>query len=146
MAIPNFEDNGDLPSGEHFATLPEIEDRFGKLNECREKLMAGLKAAAINLQKAGVRKAWIDGSFVTDKKEPSDIDGCWEYNESVNLDILDPVFTAESTKPMKHKYGLDFYIANFIEAGSGVPFPVFFQRNRDGIAKGIVVLELGEVV
>lgn len=45
---------------------------------------------------------------------------------------------------MKNKYGLDFFIANIIEAGSGLPFPKFFQVNREGEPKGILVVTLGE--
>ncbi|CAM2762771.1 hypothetical protein [Legionella worsleiensis] len=45
---------------------------------------------------------------------------------------------------MKRKYGLDFFVSNWIEMTSGFPFPRFFQVNRDGNAKGIVVLKLGD--
>lgn len=44
---------------------------------------------------------------------------------------------------MKDKYGLDFFIANIIEMGSGLPFPQFFQVNRDGDPKGIIVVRFG---
>jgi len=60
----------------------------------------------------------------------------------VNTKILDPVFL-RTRKAMKAKYGLDFFIANIIEAGSGLPFPKFFQVNRNGDPKGIIVLPLG---
>jgi len=33
-----------------------------------------------NLSSAGVRRIWINGSFITDKDEPEDVDGCWEYD------------------------------------------------------------------
>lgn len=41
------------------------------------------------------------------------------------------------------KYGLDFFIADIVEAGSGLPFPKFFQTNRNGDSKGIIVIKLG---
>ena len=34
-------------------------------------------------------------------------------------------------------------IANIIEMGSGLPFPQFFQVNRNGDPKGIIVVKLG---
>ena len=40
-------------------------------------LFSGLMKALINLAEAGVKKVYIDGSFVTDKDYPKDIDGCW---------------------------------------------------------------------
>ena len=44
---------------------------------------------------------------------------------------------------MKGKYGLDFFIANIIEMGCGLAFPRFFQVNRDGDPKRIIVVKLG---
>lgn len=143
MAIPKFKKNGELPPGEHYSTMDEIERVLGISSERRKMLMKGLKLAADNFISAGVRKIWIDGSFVTDKKEPSDIDGCWEYTNDVDLDVLDPVFFSNGTSEMKKKYGLEFFVSNWIEGGSGLPFPFFFQVNRDGDSKGIVVVDLG---
>ena len=103
--------------------------------------MSLLYLAAENLQLSGVRTIWINGRFVTNKDEPNDIDGCWEYNEGVDLEVLDPVFLGDRAG-IKTKYGLDFFIANCIEIGSGLPFPKFFQKNRSGESKGILVLNL----
>ena len=140
--IPKLNNNGELPEGEHLASLDEIEDVYGLANDCRKKLMAGLREAAINYSNAGVTRLWINGSFIADKKEPSDIDGCWEYNNNVHTDSLEKhcLFGGPKTKEI---YGLDFYIANITELGSGLPFPQFFQKNREGNSKGIIVVELG---
>ena len=45
---------------------------------------------------------------------------------------------------MKKRYGLDFFISNVIEGGSGLPFSKFFQVNRGGDPKGILVIKLGD--
>ncbi|MFV1985500.1 MAG: hypothetical protein ACC657_18270 [Thiohalomonadales bacterium] len=66
-----------------------------------------------NFELSGVRKIWIDGSFITDKKEPNDIDDCWEFTPVVEVEKIDPVFLSSRDK-MKNKYGLDFFIANII--------------------------------
>jgi hypothetical protein len=142
MPIPELV-NGELPVGIHSATLIEIEVVFGSANRQRAELMNGLKRAARNLKTGGVNKIYIDGSFTTSKEEPRDIDGCWEAN-GADPQIVDPVFWKHSSaeefhevnRPaMKARYGLDFFQA------SGV-FPKFFQTNRDGGPKGIVVIEL----
>lgn len=144
MGIPKLQINGELPAGEHRASVDEIEKIYGSSSERRKQLMRGLKQAIANFESAGVKTIWINGSFVTEKNELSDIDGCWAYNDEVNLDVLDPVFVSDrGTKEMKSKYGLDFFVSNWIEMTSGLPFPRFFQVNRDGDAKGIIVLELG---
>jgi len=143
MTIPKLQDNSELPEGEHLASLDEIEAVYGSFTGRRKELMKGLRDASTNLEAAGVRTIWINGSFVTDKKEPNDIDGCWEYTQQVDISILDPVFLGNRGE-MKRKYGLDFFIANIIEADTGLPFPKFFQKNRDGDPKGIIVVKLGE--
>lgn len=142
MSIPAFKKNGELPVGEHQASLSEIENRFGKSTEKRKNLMKKLKSAAKNLKSAGVKRIWIDGSFVTDKPEPSDIDGCWD-TAAVDPKKLDPVFL-KSRVAIKQKYDLDFFMSHIIEADSGLPFPQFFQKNDGGDPKGIVVVKLNK--
>lgn len=144
MGIPPLQVNGELPPGEHAATLNEIESMFGKTNDQRKHLMFGLHKAVENFTQSGVKTIWINGSFITDKTIPNDIDGCWQYTPNVNIEKIDTVFLQPSRKHMKAKYGLDFFIGNIIEAGSGLPFPKFFQVNRKGDPKGILVLSLGE--
>jgi hypothetical protein len=142
MNIPEFDKNGELPPGEHLVTIEQVGKNFGSSNTRRIALMNGLQAAIENFKEAGIKKIWIDGSFVTSKFEPNDIDGCWEYDEGVNLKILDPVFLQRSRLPMKAKYGLEFFPASIIEGATGLPFPRFFQLNRDAQPKGILVLKL----
>jgi hypothetical protein len=45
-------------------------------------------------------------------------------------------------KEIKDEFGIDFFIAEVIEGGSGKPFPEFFQTNRDGDPKGIIQVNL----
>jgi len=145
MAIPERKDNGELVAGEHESTLDEIEALYGRFPERRKLLMHGLREAANNLEQAGVKRIWINGSFVTNKEEPNDIDGCWEYNDSVDLSAIDPVFLGfDARGKVKERYGLDFFVAHVIETVSGKPFPIFFQINRDGETKGIIVVNLGD--
>lgn len=146
MGLPDLNENGELPSGEHECHLEELRNAFGLKNERRMKLFKGLTAALRNLEEAGIRKVFIDGSFITSKEEPNDVDGCWEYGETVQVDKIDEVFLSPSRKPMKDKYGVEFFISQITEADTGLPFPKFFQLNRDGDPKGIVVIRLGSEV
>lgn len=143
MTIPALMPNGELPAGQHKATLDEVELAYGLASNSRRTLMQGLREAAHNFEQAGVKKIWVNGSFVTAKKHPNDIDGCWEYSNSVDAAKLDQVFLTGKREDAKTKYGLDFFIAQIIEAGSGLPFPSFFQVNRDGDKKGIIIVRLG---
>jgi hypothetical protein len=137
---------GELPPGMHPATLAEVEAVFVTTPR-RRNLFEGLRRAIQNLHAAGVRRVFIDGSFVTTKADPNDIDGCREWTEEVHLDLLDPVLLdfTEARQAMRDKYGIDFFLATWVEAGSGLTFLDFFQRNRADDPKGIVQLDLEEM-
>jgi hypothetical protein len=131
----------------HPATLAEVEAVFVTTPR-RRRLFEGLRLALQNLRTAGGRRVFIDGSFVTTKADPNDIDGCWEWTEEVNLDLLDPVLLdfAQARRAMRDKYSVDFFLATWVEAGSGLTFLDFFQRNRADDPKGIVQLDLEEML
>ena len=76
---------GELPPGVHAATLAEVETVFATTPR-RRLLFEGLRQALENLARAGVRRVFIDGSFVTTKANPNDVDGCWVWTEAVYLD------------------------------------------------------------
>ena len=71
--IPDFDELGNLTPGIHVATWDEIVQRFGWTSRRRE-LLAGLNVALELLREAGCRRVLVNGSFVTDKDEPGDID------------------------------------------------------------------------
>jgi hypothetical protein len=137
---------GELLPGMHLATLAEVEAVFVTTPR-RRRLFEGLRLAIQNLRAAGVRRVFIDGSFVTTKADPNDIDGCWEWTAEVHLDLLDPVLLdfAQARQAMRDKYGVDFFLATWVEAGSGLTFLDFFQRNREDAPKGIVQLDLEDM-
>jgi len=72
--IPGFNEDGYLPPGIHAATLDEISARFGQESELREVQMQSLRWLVDLARRAGVQKIVVNGSFVTDKLEPNDVD------------------------------------------------------------------------
>lgn len=73
--IPEFDENGNLPPGIHWATWEEFVDRFGTTPR-RLRMIEGLKTAIEQLQSAGCQTIYIDGSFVVNKPNPGDFDAC----------------------------------------------------------------------
>jgi hypothetical protein len=71
---PPFNDDGYLPLGIHAATLDEIAERFGQGSELRPVQMESLHWLVDLARRAGVQRIVVDGSFVTDKLEPNDVD------------------------------------------------------------------------
>ena len=75
MAIPALLSSGVLPAGLHEATLAEVAERFGSMNPSRQRLQKGLEVVATTARSTGYFVDLVlDGSFVTDKTEPGDID------------------------------------------------------------------------
>jgi len=72
--IPPFNDDGYLPPGIHRATIEEVAERFGAGSEVRRAQLEGLREAVELARRAGVRRFVINGSFVTEKIEPNDVD------------------------------------------------------------------------
>lgn len=150
MSILKLTADGELPPGVNIATLKELETEFGLVSPKRIALMVGLKAAVANFKSAGVTSIYVDGSFTTKKLDPNDIDGCWSASGIIDLSKLDKIFWDVQTSgdrrsnlpKMKATYGLDFYIAEGTETGSGLKFPDFFQHTKNGKKKGIVKINL----
>ena len=144
VVIPEFEADGNLPPGVHWATWEEFCDRFGT-TPWRLKLLAGLRAALENLRSAGCQTAYVDGSFVSSKTVPGDFDACWELT-GVDPNKLDSVLQtfAGGRAAQKAKYGGELFPAAAIAGGGGGTFLDFFQTDKDtGAQKGIVALDLG---
>jgi hypothetical protein len=77
MPIPELNEDGFLPEGIHEASLEEVRERFGRFQRTdrRPDLFAKLSTYLTEVRDSGLAEAVIlDGSFVTGKDEPSDID------------------------------------------------------------------------
>jgi hypothetical protein len=143
--IPDFVDIGGpwyvLPPGVHVATLEEIEKRFAISNH-RKHLFSGFKKGVLALRKAGCRKIFLDGSFVTAKPIPADFDVCWDPM-GVDTAKLEPVFLDFSDgrkKQKEHFYG-EFFPAH-LSADGRHPFFDFFQVDKyTENPKGIICIK-----
>jgi hypothetical protein len=143
MPIPDFNASGILPEGEHHASWAEFCERF-TWNEHRAELAKRLAEAGRTLRHAGCTRLWINGSFVTRAAYPNDVDVLYNARE-VRPPLLDPAFRDKTTR--KDVYGGD-YVA--IDMDHHVPsnpegLMRFFQTDRDGQPKGIVVLSLSTI-
>lgn len=141
--IPSFARTGTLPAGIHKVTWKELESRLG-FTPRRVRLLAGLRSALTLLKKAGCHQVYIDGSFVTSKPHPGDVDVCWAV-AGVNPDLLDPVFLdfSRSRAAQKARFLGEFFPADLPEGLTGKTFLDFFQTDKEtGTAKGILALNL----
>src|SRR5438270_4292408 len=72
--LPPFDDVGNLPPGIHACSISELIARFGSGSEERETEISELLQFIEAAKAAGVRRLMIDGSFVTGKLAPNDVD------------------------------------------------------------------------
>lgn len=128
--IPAFEDNGYLPLGIHRATVEEIEARFGTESELRRVQFESLTWLIALVRRGGIQRLVIDGSFVTERFEPNDVDCILlivpdQAPDPAVLDEIDegfPFLDIHSAEPSE--------FALLVEQ--------FFATDRDGIPKGLV--------
>jgi hypothetical protein len=133
---------GNLPPGEHQAGWVEVVERFGT-TPWRRQLLEGLARALRDLRAAGCKRAYIDGSFITTKEHPGDFDACWDL-DGVDFDVIDEVLLTfdAARRAQKAKYRGELFPADAAADPLGTLFLDFFQRDRDGNAKGIIVIDL----
>jgi hypothetical protein len=73
--LPAFDTYGNLPVGIHPCTVEELITRFGSGSEERSTQMEELLQFIEAAKGAGVRRLMVNGSFVTSKLAPNDVDG-----------------------------------------------------------------------
>lgn len=72
--LPPFDDVGNLPPGIHPCSVAELVERFGSGSEERETEISELLQFIEAAKAAGVRRLLVNGSFVTGKLAPNDVD------------------------------------------------------------------------
>jgi hypothetical protein len=139
--LPDFEDaTGNLPGGRHDATLDEVRTRFG-YNFRRREIIAGLEDVLHALKTHGVVDIWLDGSFVTSKMRPSDVDVVYspvagdDPSNWPDTELVSP----DRKRHLKKYYRVDLWPYPSHQP-SGKTILEFFETDRNGKSKGIVHL------
>jgi hypothetical protein len=130
--IPVCNDHGYLPVGIHPATLDEIAARFGCGSEIRQAQMESLRWLFDLARRAGVRRIVVNGSFVTDKLEPNDVD-C--------VLLIGPGFPVDAASEAQLLAGLPFINMELVDSAAFDQFTErTFASDRDLVPKGMVEL------
>ena len=141
--IPAFRSDGYLPEGLHSANEAEVTFRFGSTTPRRRRLILRLRRWVFLAREIGVRRFLLDGSFVTAKSEPDDIDAVVllpidfhsriERNDDAALELEQMLLTRRPEELFAAEDDSDW--AEWIE---------FFGRTRefDGRRKGLVEIQL----
>lgn len=130
--------NGTLPPGEHHATMTEIITAFPpstpERQELNQALLDALPAFITLKSRAPDIIIYIDGSFVTSKHSPVDID-ILVLSDIMDEDQVRAFFHQECTIPATY---FDIH-ADLLRR----PFLMnVFTKTRSNVPKGILVLDL----
>jgi hypothetical protein len=143
MPIPSLDENGLLPDGIHDCTLAELKEAFGKnrwvvdtssesyrerLCPQRRSLFEVLERYLGELRAIGfVDYVLVDGSFVTDKPDPNDVDliVVFAASHDFNVTLPPPVYDLVSNKQMRRH---------------GDPFHVYFCHEGDAVCQSMLTV------
>ena len=141
--IPEFRDDGYLPEGLHLASDAEITFRFGTSTKQRRRLTLRLRRWIELSRFVDAKHLFIDGSFVTAKPEPNDVDAVvWlptDFTERVSRDDIDAV---ELETMLLTRHPQEIFAAE--DRLDWEDWLEFFSRTReaDGRRKGLVEVKL----
>ena len=135
MPFPEFTADGGLPSGIYRGTPDEIAERFCRTGERRLYLEEPLRLLVQIAIDSKAIALYLNGSFVTDKENPKDIDGI-----IVLPDGFDTTGKfAERLRQLHRDYGLDIErVAAHDTEERNYLLNDFFGTDREGKPRGLV--------
>ncbi len=141
MPIPAFAQGGILPTGIHDCNLSEIEAIFvynDKRGAIWKNLLSYIAQVVTILE---VNVMYVDGSFVTDKKLPGDVDVVLEFtNVATLMSARDHAPHLFSHKNVKTTFNIDLFTFELMPPGRP-DFREFFQllRPQEASDRGVPV-------
>lgn len=142
-AIPDFRNDGYLPEGLYRATEAEITFRFGSTSRRRRRLVLRLRRWVELARHIGAGRLLVDGSFVTAKPEPNDIDSVILLPSDFRRQIAGGSESAiELEQMLETRSPEEIFAAE--DDTDWQDWVEFFGRTRetDGRRKGLVEVEL----
>ncbi len=135
MPIPNLTTDGVLPAGVFDCTLSEVGAHFGRFSgsERRSRLFARLEDLAEAMGSSGLFEALLlNGSFVTAKPLPNDIDliAVLRAGHDFERDLRISEYSLVSRSMLQRRFGFDVVVA---ERDSALyrSYVEFFNRVRE---------------
>jgi predicted nucleotidyltransferase len=146
MAIPALNEDGLLPEGIHDCTPEEAKARFGNFqgSDRRPQLWVRLEEFLAEVMACGMVEAVVlNGSFVTGKPEPNDIDLILvvRADHDFSADLTPSEYNVLSKRRVFQRHRFDLLVAR---AGSEEfrRYALFFQQVRLEVGKRKGILRL----
>lgn len=142
-AIPDFRADGYLPEGLHLASEAEVTFRFGASTSRRRRLVLRLRRWIELIRQIGGQRLLVDGSFVTAKLQPNDIDAVVLLPHDFELQIESGMSAAlELERMLLSRHPEELFAAE--DEADWNEWIEFLSRTRevDGRRKGLIEVEL----
>lgn len=142
-SIPDFRSDGYLPEGLHMATLAEVTFRFGAARGRRRRLVFRLRHWVELAREVRALRFLVDGSFVTAKQEPGDVDAVILLPADFSIQVqegYEPAIELENI--LLSRQPEELFAAE--DGQDWLEWLTFFSRTRevDGRRKGLVEIIL----
>ncbi len=141
--IPDFRDDGYLPEGLYVSTEADVTFRFGSSTPRRRRLILRLRRWLELTRLTHARRFLVDGSFITSKTEPNDIDAVVLLADDFQQQVSSGLDAAlELEEMLLTRYPEEIFAAEDLHDWD--EWVEFFSRTRepDGRHKGLVEVEL----
>jgi hypothetical protein len=141
--IPDFREDGYLPEGLFLASEAEFTFRFGTLNRKRRRLIHRVRRWIELARLVRAKRLFIDGSFITAKPEPNDVDAVVLLPTNFDDQLAsNSEAAAELEEMLLTRRPEEIFAAE--DESDWRDWIEFFGRTReaDGRRKGLVEIEL----
>lgn len=141
MALPAFNQEGDLPPGVHRTTLAEVLERFGKGSLQRRAVAERLnRLYQLALSTGQLARFVVFGSFVTAKEEPNDVDIVLLMEDTFDLASVtgEAAFVFQHLEADAHFGASVFWTRRSGALGGEQAMIEYWQTRREGGQRGIV--------
>jgi predicted nucleotidyltransferase len=141
LPLPAFNEEGDLPTGVHRATLAEILGRFGQGSVQRRAVSERLKRIYQLVASTGhLARFVVFGSFVTAEEEPGDVDVVLLMEDTFDLSSVagEAALVFQHMEADAHFGASVFWTRRSGAIGGEQAMIEYWQVRRDGGRRGIV--------
>ncbi|MBU4602534.1 hypothetical protein KKA86_05495 [bacterium] len=134
--LPEFNKYGNLPAGVYKSSISCIENKFGTSSEERISLFNDFRKFLKMLSpfKKNIKRLILDGSFVTSKESPGDIDCIMIINN--NFRFIPEI--VEELGNSKELYNIHLFMFEEKNIESCRGMLNFFSKDKDLKPKGII--------
>ncbi|WP_296894305.1 DUF6932 family protein [uncultured Methanobrevibacter sp.] len=135
--LPPFDERGCLPEGIYNPSVEDFMERFVKVTERRKELFGKYQQFTKLCNDAkGIEEHYLDGSYVTDKEAPNDIDLLILFNKEVyESDETYEIYfeMSHDQKKMKEVYEMHAFFVEKPQDSDPVEIRVNLQHEIDKI-------------